>query len=78
MSSANYACCIYSNELKTTFIMEVNSTSPDYTSLTWVHTVCNTVKLVLSGHSKIDKTNILETNGSLMKVESIAEIENPR
>ena len=30
-------------------------------------------KPVLSGHSKIDKTKILKTNGSLMKVESIAE-----
>ena len=27
----------------------------------------------LSGHSKIDKTKILKTTGSLMKVESIAE-----
>ena len=33
----------------------------------------NTVKLVLSGHSKIDKTKVLKTNGSLKKVESIAE-----
>ena len=33
----------------------------------------NTVKPVLSGHSKIDKTKILMTNGSLMKVENIAE-----
>ena len=33
----------------------------------------NTVKPVLSRHSKIDKTKILMTNGSLMKVESIAE-----
>ena len=33
----------------------------------------NTVKPVLIGHSKIDKTKILMTNGSLMKVESIAE-----
>ena len=33
----------------------------------------NTVKPVLSGHSKEDKTKILMTNGSLMKVESIAE-----
>ena len=33
----------------------------------------NTVKPVLNGHSKIDKTKILVTNGSLMKVESIAE-----
>ena len=32
-----------------------------------------TVKPVLSGHSKIDKTKILMMNGSLMKVESIAE-----
>ena len=31
-----------------------------------------TVKPVLSGHSKIDK-KILMTNGSLIKVESIAE-----
>ena len=33
----------------------------------------NTVKPVLSGHSKIDKTKVLKTNGSLMKVESIGE-----
>ena len=33
----------------------------------------NTVKPVLSGHSKIDKTKVLKTNGSLMKVKSIAE-----
>ena len=33
----------------------------------------NTVKPVLSGHSKIDQTKVLKTNGSLMKVESIAE-----
>ena len=32
-----------------------------------------TVKLALSGHPKIDKTKVLKTNGSLMKVESIAE-----
>ena len=31
------------------------------------------VKPALSGHSKIDKTKILMTNGSLMKVKSIAE-----
>ena len=33
----------------------------------------NTVKPVLSVHSKIEKTKILTTIGSLMKVESIAE-----
>ena len=32
-----------------------------------------TVKPVLSGHSKIDKTKVLKTNNSLMKVDSIAE-----
>ena len=31
------------------------------------------VKPVLSGHTKIDKTRVLKTNGSLMKVVSIAE-----
>ena len=32
-----------------------------------------TVKPVLSGHSKMDKTKVLKTNGSLMKVERTAE-----
>ena len=31
------------------------------------------VKPVLSGHSTIDKTKVFKTNGSLMKVECIAE-----
>ena len=35
--------------------------------------IIRTVKPVLSGHSKIDKTKILMTNSSLMKVERIAE-----
>ena len=35
--------------------------------------LCNTIKPVLSFHSKIDKTMIIMTNSSLMKVESIAE-----
>ena len=33
----------------------------------------DTVKPVISGCSKIDKTKVLKTNGSLMKVETIAE-----
>ena len=33
-------------------------------------------KHVLSGHSKIDKIKVLMENGSLMKVESIAECSN--
>ena len=37
------------------------------------HKEYNTVKPVLNGHSKIDKTKILMTNCSLIKVESIAE-----
>ena len=32
-----------------------------------------TAKPVFSGHSKMNKTKVLKTNGSLMKVESIAE-----
>ena len=33
----------------------------------------STVKPVLSGHLKIDKTKVVRENGSLMKVDSIAE-----
>ena len=33
----------------------------------------DTVNFVLSGHPKIDKTKVLQTNGSLMQVKSIAE-----
>ena len=33
----------------------------------------NTVKPVLNGHTKIDKTNVLKTDGSLKQMESIAE-----
>ena len=33
----------------------------------------STVKPVLGSHSKIDKTKVFKTNGSLMKVENIAE-----
>ena len=36
-------------------------------------TVLSSVKPVLSGHLKIDKTKVLMENGSLMKVKSIAE-----
>ena len=39
--------------------------------------VCNTVNPVLSGASKIDKTKVFMANGSLMKVESIAECSPP-
>ena len=33
----------------------------------------STVKPVLSGHSKTDKTNVLKTDGTLLQGESIAE-----
>ena len=36
----------------------------------------NTVKPVLSGHSKMVKTKVLMANGSLMKVKSIVECCN--
>ena len=45
---------------------EENDETEGYSSL-------YTPLLPLSGHSKIDKTKILMTNASLMKVESIAE-----
>ena len=38
-----------------------------------VYLVCK-VNPVLSGHSKIDKTKVLKTNGRLIKVESICRI----
>ena len=41
-----------------------------YISYSYKH---GTVKTVSNGHSKIDKTEILMTNASLMKVKSIAE-----
>ena len=36
------------------------------------HDIC-TVKPVLRGQLEIDKTKVLKTGGSLMKIESIAE-----
>ena len=45
------------------------------TTVTRCHIVSyeSTVKPVLRGRSKMDKTKVLKTTGSLMKVESIAE-----
>ena len=39
-------------------------------SYNFIVNTSNTVKPVVSGHSKIDKTKALKTNGSSMKVES--------
>ena len=44
-----------------------------YTDNDSISKLSNTVKPVLSGHLQIDKTKVFKTNGSLMKVESIAE-----
>ena len=44
--------------------------------LIWVYTICQYMENCLKGHSKIDKTKVLKTNDSLMKVESIAEFRN--
>ena len=38
------------------------------------HTGTTTVKPVLSDHSKIGKMKVLKTGGSLLQVESIADI----
>ena len=60
-------------------IHECRSVEPAYravlsrASLFKLKIVVGTVKPILSSHSKIDKMKILMTNGSLMKVESIAE-----
>ena len=35
------------------------------------------VKPVLSDHSKMDKTKVLKTNGSLMQIESILQYFDP-
>ena len=50
-----------------------NSWDPDLGSkcLQWLSADGTTIKPVLSGHLKIDKTKVLMENGSLMKVVSI-------
>ena len=47
--------------------------APNIAHLSLLTSIGYTVKPVLRGHSKIEKTMILMTNGSIMKVESIAE-----
>ena len=53
--------------------MDENGVDPDQLASLEASGFGSTVKPVLSGHSKIDKTKILMTNGSLMEVDSIAE-----
>ena len=51
------------------FTLKIDTLYPHNT----ISKIRNTVKPVLSGNSKIDKTKVFKTNGSFMKVESIAE-----
>ena len=55
--------------------INVDSNAVVFVTPDWITSkICDsTVKPVLRGHSKIDKIKVLKTNGSLMKVESIAE-----
>ena len=48
--------------------LEVSTTCADLPELSLLHNGISTVKSVLSGHSKIDKTKSLMKNGSSMKV----------
>ena len=73
--------CSMHHELKVrnSFKQSKNQLNRYHNQITQTGKTCankNTVKPVLSGHSKIDQTKILMTNGSLMKVESIAECCN--
>ena len=57
--SAYYTCCIYSNALQITFIMEVNNMNPEETapkgsSLLRVHSVCNVGYQTTSSDEKAD------------------------
>ena len=54
------------------YVLYIHS-SPCLGCVIFSHFFANTVKSVLSGHLKIDKTKVLAKNGGLMKVESIAE-----
>ena len=61
-------------KLQCFILMKVNPVYLKIVSSDFTSTLCSvTVKPVLSGHSKKDKIKMIMTNGSLMKVESIAE-----
>ena len=57
-------------------IIEKKHMSPRSFSFFLFFFLSYTVKPVLNGHLKIDKTKVLMKNGSLMKVERIAECSN--
>ena len=64
----SYSRCIYDIKfLPVSVIIAFFFILADFTFTT------NTVKPVLSDHPKIDRRKVLKKNGSLMKVESIAE-----
>ena len=69
-----FFCCIFQSLILDTRNKLSNQIEDAITHLRSGYPHFNTtVKPVLSGHSKTDKTKVLKTNGSLMKVESIAE-----
>ena len=71
---ALWFCGLCPRELKGSFKTSIEAGFLLKSRLTaWRRGDQTTVKPVLSGHSKIDKTKFLMTNGSLMKVKSIAE-----
>ena len=61
-------------------VRKANGEDPNETDLgmgcVFMSFLAGTVKPVLSSHSKIGKKNVLKTDGSLMKVESIGECSN--
>ena len=59
--------------LRLTFHSADNNSFSDLHSVYLRSLIPSTVKPVLSGHLKIDKTKVLMENGSFMNVESIAE-----
>ena len=74
-SYAHWCCCTMIYEYS--WSMDLVRTDFGYAKLVkkrlFISRTDSTVKPVLSGHSKISKMKIVMTNGSLMKVESIAE-----
>ena len=68
----SFVKCIYKALCESTliwiFVVHIN-----FKGVFTVYKLPSTIKPVENGHSKIDKAKVLTTNGSLMKVKSIAE-----
>ena len=59
--------------MKTSLASNKRNDKKDHARVFLAYIKQSIVEPVLSGHSKIDKTKVLKTNGSLMKVKSITE-----